>query len=164
MKDKYKYFITKFVAVLILFTCDQASKYYILDYLNPIANQYKSINQFLNLVLVKNQGISFGMFNTFAYSNIIFLLISLVIVIVLCLLLIKSNKLHKSVAYISIISGAVGNIFDRIERGAVVDFIEVHYMGYYFPVFNIADALITIGVMLLLFDLIILEGKKTHAQ
>lgn len=164
MKDKYKYFITKFIAVLVLFTLDQASKYYILDYFKDIKAKIATINNFINLVIIKNQGISFGLFNHLEYSNFVFSLISLIIVIILCLLLIKSNKINKSIAYICIISGATGNIFDRIERGAVIDFIECHYQNYYFPVFNIADALITVGVILLLLDLIFLEHRRANAN
>lgn len=147
-----------------MFILDQASKYYILAYFQNQLAKSEKINEFLNLTLVKNQGISFGLFNHLFYSNIIFSLISIIIVIILCLLLIKSNKLLKSISYIFVVSGAIGNIFDRIERGAVIDFIELHYQNYYFPVFNIADASITIGVVLLIIQLIFLEGKKTYAK
>ena len=164
MRDKYRYFITKFIAVLIIFILDQASKYYMLAHFKNSKTNSETINEFLNFALVKNQGISFGLFNHLSYSNLVFSLISIIIVIILCLLLIKSNKLCKSISYIFVVSGAIGNIFDRIERGAVIDFIEVHYHNYYFPVFNIADASITVGVILLMIHLIFIEGRKSHVK
>ena len=160
MKEQYRYFITKFIAVFVIFTLDQASKYYVLDYFKAAGKKVEYVCEYLNIVLIWNQGISFGFFNKLPYSNQIFLLISVLIVIILCLMLIKSDKKNHSISYILIISGALGNIFDRIERGAVVDFIEVHYHNYFFPVFNIADSVITIGVLVLLFEMIFLENKR----
>jgi signal peptidase II len=62
-----------------------------------------------------------------------------------------------------IIGGAVGNLIDRIELGYVVDFIDVHYQGWHWPAFNVADSAITCGVILLLIDGLFLSGSRRHA-
>ncbi len=58
-----------------------------------------------------------------------------------------------------VLGGATGNLFDRVLRGTVTDFIEVYHGGWSFPVFNVADSAITIGATLLLFDMLILHRK-----
>ena len=63
-------------------------------------------------------------------------------------------------AYSLILGGALGNLFDRIVHGYVVDFISVHYAGWYFPAFNIADMAITCGAALLIFDMLFLAKKR----
>jgi len=62
--------------------------------------------------------------------------------------------------YALILGGALGNLFDRIVHGYVVDFISVHYAGWYFPAFNIADIAITCGAALLIFDMLFLAKKR----
>lgn len=63
-------------------------------------------------------------------------------------------------AYSLILGGALGNLFDRIVHGYVVDFISLHYAGWYFPAFNIADMAITCGAALLIFDMLFLAKKR----
>ena len=160
MKEKHRYFITKSVFVFILFTLDQAAKFYIIDYFKAFKQPLERINEYFNLVLVWNKGISFGMLNHYANSNIIFLVISLIITSFMVHLLIKSKGALESISYVLIIGGALGNIFDRIERGAVTDFIEVHYANYYWPAFNIADSIICIGVFLMIVSLLFMEKNN----
>jgi signal peptidase II len=68
--------------------------------------------------------------------------------------LIRKNASQRifSAALSLLLSGAIGNVIDRVAYGAVVDFIDVHYMGWHWPAFNIADSAITVGVVLLIFD------------
>ena len=63
-----------------------------------------------------------------------------------------------------VIGGALGNLYDRIVHGYVVDFISVHGWGYYFPAFNIADVAISLGAALMLVDGLFLEGKRNQAN
>ena len=65
-----------------------------------------------------------------------------------------------AMSYTLILGGALGNLFDRIVHGYVVDFISVHYAGWYFPAFNIADMAITCGAMLLIYDSLFLAKKR----
>ena len=105
---------------------DQWSKYYFIHSLPLHHNYTQKINSYLNFVYLWNQGISFGVFNSGEYANFSFLIInSLIISYILYLILKSKNKLE---AYsLSIITGgALGNIIDRITRGAVFDFINIH--------------------------------------
>jgi signal peptidase II len=160
MKDNCSHFITKFILVFVIFIADQASKYFAIEHIEAIGKKYQYINSYLNLVLVHNKGISFGMFHQVSNSNLIFLIVALIIVSILGILLIKTRGKLISTAYIMIVGGALGNIFDRIERGAVVDFIEIHYEKFYWPAFNIADSCIAVGVFLALIIMLQTSGNN----
>ncbi len=70
----------------------------------------------------------------------------------------------QAIAFSLILGGAIGNVIDRILNGYVIDFIQVYYDVYYFPAFNIADSAISIGAVLLIFDIVRTydKGKKQH--
>jgi signal peptidase II len=63
-----------------------------------------------------------------------------------------------------ILGGAIGNLIDRVQLGYVVDFVDVHYKGWHYPAFNVADSAITCGVILLLFDVVLISRKKAKAK
>ncbi len=115
------------------------------------------ITNFFNITLVLNKGISFGLFNYGQFNNYIFLVLALIITIIVLKLLIKSSTLVSQISYSLIIAGAIGNIIDRFNNGAVLDFIELHISHYYWPAFNVADSSICIGAILLLYDTIFNE-------
>ena len=104
------------------------------------------INDYLNLNLVWNTGIGFGLFSS--NSNLIYNLTSLLIVIVIIFLiyfLIGSDKYEK-IIYSIIIGGALGNFYDRMFFKAVPDFIDLHYENFHWFTFNIADIFISLGI------------------
>jgi signal peptidase II len=68
-----------------------------------------------------------------------------------------------SVAIVLLISGTLGNLIDRVQFGFVIDFIDVYIFGYNYPVFNVADIFLTVGTLMLGFDLLFLEKRRTHA-
>jgi signal peptidase II len=70
---------------------------------------------------------------------------------------IKNNSIVKSISYNLIIGGAIGNIMDRMFRGAVFDYVYLHYHQYGFAVFNLADSYITLGAILMIYDCYILQ-------
>ena len=133
-----------FLIILIFFT-DQVTK-------NIIINHYSEniyfINEFINLDLIWNTGIGFGLFssNSSLIYNLITLLISLVIIF-LFFLAIDSERTDKIIFSI-IIGGALGNFYDRLIYNAVPDFIDIHYNKFHWFTFNIADILISIGIVL----------------
>lgn len=138
----YLYNILLFIFCLL---CDQMSKLYILlsvDLL-PI-----SITSFLRLVLVWNNGVSFSFLSginpywLIASNSIILLWISYEWH--------KSHDMRIKLSWIMVMSGAVGNIIDRIRYGAVIDFLDFYWHIYHYPTFNIADVFIVLGVMSLL--------------
>ncbi len=106
---------------------------------------------FFNIVMVWNQGVSFGMFNNGDTMSIIFLTsVSLIISMIFAVWLWRSTSRLQSFAIALVISGALGNVFDRLRFGAVIDFLDVHFAEYHWPAFNVADSCICVGVFLLI--------------
>lgn len=138
------------------FFIDRVSKEYILK-LSDIDNiTYLEVTSFLNLNLIFNKGIAFGVFavNDFFYYNVITIIIIIISLAVL-LMALKTNGAEKY-CFSMIFGGAIGNIYDRLYYNAVVDFIDIHINNIHWFVFNFADTFITIAVILL----IILEILK----
>lgn len=109
------------------------------------------MTSFFNLVMVWNHGVSFGIMNigTDDYAMVLIAL-SLVICFVLCLWLWNSATFVSSILLGAIIGGALGNSFDRLRFGAVVDFLDFHVYNYHWPAFNMADTAITVSVVILI--------------
>ena len=130
--------------ILIIFFLDRYTKLLVLN--NFTENIY-FLNDYINLDLVWNTGIGFGLFSS--NSNFIYNLISLLILIVIIFLiyfLIGSDKYEK-IIYSIIIGGALGNFYDRILFKAVPDFIDLHYKNFHWFTFNLADIFITCGII-----------------
>ncbi|MFK7997441.1 MAG: signal peptidase II [Granulosicoccus sp.] len=111
------------------------------------------ITPFFNITKAYNYGAAFSFLDTpGGWQRWFFTGISLVVSIVLCVWLYRMSRAEKwlSLSIALILGGAVGNLIDRMWYGYVVDFIQVHWSGYYFPSFNIADAAISCGTVLLL--------------
>ncbi|MDC1177137.1 signal peptidase II [Candidatus Pelagibacter sp.] len=145
-----------FVIILITFILDRVSKILIINHSNTFGKLDMSLNPFLNLNLIWNDGIAFGLFS-FDEKNYYNLLTFLIIGIILVLLwlMFRSSGLEK-LGFASVIGGSLGNVTDRIFYSSVPDFIDLNYNGFHWFVFNIADIFITIGVLLL----IVLEFLK----
>jgi signal peptidase II len=108
---------------------------------------------FFNLVLTMNSGMSFGLFNTSATANaLIFTVVALVIVGALLAWLHMTHDRLLTIAIGLVIGGALGNVVDRLLRGAVVDFLDFHLGAWHWFAFNLADAAISVGVALMVFD------------
>jgi signal peptidase II len=139
------------LAVIIL---DQAAKAWVLGFFAghdgvPVA----VVTPFFNLVLTGNRGVSFGLFNTNATMNTaVFTILAAVIVIALLLWLRRAQTPMIRLALGLIIGGAIGNVIDRLYRGAVVDFLDFHLGDWHWFAFNVADAAICLGVAALLLD------------
>jgi signal peptidase II len=119
---------------------------------------------FFSLTLTANRGMSFGLFNSDAALNtVVFTALAAVIVAALIVWLKGVRQTLLALALGMIIGGAVGNVIDRLWRGAVVDFIEMHLAGWRFPwIFNGADAAISIGVGLMVIDSLLGRGKAPN--
>ena len=108
---------------------------------------------FLNVTLTLNHGMSFGLFNTNAAANaLVFTLIAAAIVAALFAWLKRAKDALLQVAIGLVIGGAIGNVVDRLVRGAVVDFIDFHVGAWHWFVFNLADSAISVGVGLMVID------------
>jgi signal peptidase II len=114
----------------------------------------REVTPFFNLVLAHNPGAAFSFLaGAGGWQRWLFTLVTVVISMALVVML---RRHHRNAllawAFALVLGGALGNLYDRLTLGYVVDFIQVHGGGYYFPAFNMADSAITIGVVLLLWD------------
>ena len=131
---------------------DQFSKLLIIEYL-MIPPRIIYINEYFNLVLTWNNGISFGLFNNDSKFNaLVISVIGIGIVLFLIGLLSRAETKKLKIGLGLIIGGAIGNIIDRGIYGAVMDFLDIHIGNYHWPAFNIADSCITIGAIILVID------------
>ena len=154
---KKSYFYCFFIIILI-FSLDRISKFKIIEH--QLENTKIYINDFLNLDLVWNTGIGFGLlsFNSSIIYNSITTLIGLVIIF-LIYLLVKSVFVEK-IIFSVILGGALGNFYDRLMYYAVPDFIDFHYRNFHWFTFNMADIFITVGIIMLLAKEVFINGKK----
>ena len=135
------------IFIFFIFLLDRLSK-------NQIIYNYNEslifINEYLNLDLIWNTGIGFGLFssNSEVFYNFVTMLIGFVI-FVLTYISLNLNKLEK-IIYCTIIGGAIGNFYDRLKFKAVPDFIDLHYNGIHWFTFNVADIFISIGIIALI--------------
>ena len=142
----------------VLFFLDRISKIKILDFQLNNDNYY--INDYINIQLIWNTGIGFGLFesNTSIIYNLITFLIGCILIFIVYLIS-KSDFLDK-ILFSIIFAGGLGNFYDRIVYYAVPDFIDLHYQNFHWFTFNVADIFITIGVILLIFKEFIKKDAK----
>ena len=162
MKINFKNILINSIIILIIFLADRITKNYILKIaeLENIVDIY--LTSYLNLYLIWNKGIAFGLFS-FDDSSI-YNLISLVIVVitlVILFMIVKSNG-FKKYSLILVFGGSLGNLFDRIYYSAVPDFIDFHVNNYHWFVFNVADIFITMGVLCLIYVETFSNNKKNE--
>ena len=138
-----KFFINSSLVILI-FLIDRISKIYVISLNKKFLGSEIFSSKFLNIYLVWNEGIAFGLFssNDNNFYNIITFLIILIIM-VLFYMIIQSQGLQKYSLFM-ILGGAIGNVFDRILYKSVPDFIDFHVNEFHWFIFNVADIFITI--------------------
>lgn len=147
-----------FSIIIFIFFLDLITKNYALSSL--IINHSISINNFLNFTLAFNHGAAFSFLsNAGGWQRWFFIIFSLIVILIITYILVK-EKNSKYIAFSFVIGGAIGNLYDRILYGYVIDFIEFHYNSFYWPIFNIADIAISIGIILLLYSMFAKESKK----
>jgi signal peptidase II len=140
------------LSVLILVS-DQVTKYLADEYLSygiPV-----KIFSFFNLTLAYNSGAAFSFLaDAGGWQRWFFAIIAFVVSVVLVILIkqMKPHEVWSAIALSLILGGAVGNLYDRVALGHVIDFISVHYKHYYFPAFNIADSAISVGAVMWIID------------
>ena len=154
--------IETLLVIIFLILIDQCMKIFISKIM--LNNRFLDMQllPFLNIVFVRNTGVSFGMFSEWGIlGRYFFSIFSIVIGSLLILLAIFSDtKLFRSSLGL-ISSGALGNAIDRVYFGGVIDFIDLFIYNFHWPAFNFADIFITVGVILLLFDNIFNKKNET---
>ena len=163
-KINLKNLYLKIVILLIVFVFDRTTKLSILKHAEVQNSVDVYITPYLNLFLIWNKGIAFGLFSI--DENIIYNSITIVIGLIIAAILImmlKSNNIQ-SYFFVLVAGGALGNFYDRIVYTAVPDFIDLHFYDFHWFVFNVADIFITIGVFCLILVELFFNNKNTNEK
>ncbi|MDC0455265.1 signal peptidase II [Candidatus Pelagibacter sp.] len=163
-KINLKNFYLYLLIILIVFIFDRITKLYILKLAEVETSVDIYIAPYLNLFLIWNKGIAFGLFSideSIIYNSIT-ILIGLIIITILFMML-KNNNIQRYF-FALIVGGALGNFYDRIVYSAVPDFIDLHFYGFHWFVFNVADIFITIGVFCLILVEFFFNNKNTNEK
>jgi len=152
-----KEYVIIIVISLGIFLLDRLTKFLVLDFFENTATTELYINNFINLLLIWNDGIAFGLLNFSDQKiyNIITIIILFVSIAVLIMAL--KSKTYEIYFFSMIFGGATGNLFDRVKYNTVPDFIDLHINNYHWFIFNVADIFISVGIICLIFDEIFLK-------
>jgi signal peptidase II len=145
MQHARKYIIALLIAMIIV-VLDMLSKSLVLTFLRD-GPSYE-VTSFFSLNMVKNYGISFGLLR--GYNHIFLILLPSLIILGLIIYTMRYEK-GRCYHIAMIIGGALGNIYDRLTLGYVVDFLDFHISNWHYPAFNVADMAVCIGVFMWLF-------------
>ena len=145
---------------------DQLTKAWVLAFFGEAgcAVRHLPVTWYFDLVLICNPGISFGMFNQAGIGSLFFTVVAAAIVVGLLFWLSRARTALLAVALGFVIGGAVGNVIDRLRFGAVIDFLYFHAGSWYWPAFNIADAAICLGVVIMLLEGMLLRREEPQAN
>ena len=145
-----KNIIINLITVISIFLIDRISKIYVIKLDNNFNGAEIFSSNFLNIYLIWNEGIAFGLLSMADSElyNFISILIS-VIILVIIFMIFRAEGIKKF-ALLMILGGAIGNLYDRIIFGAVPDFIEFHIGNFHWFIFNFADVFITVGVFFMI--------------
>lgn len=146
-----------FLVSIIVFIVDIISKILVSNFMLE-DQSIKIINNFLYFTYAKNTGIAFS----FLEGNMLFIISMTLIIVVLLIKYVYNKKLNlkEKISYGLVLGGAIGNLFDRIVYGYVIDFIDVYIFGYDYPIFNVADSCVVVGIILILLLSFKSEGSE----
>ncbi|MDX1588976.1 MAG: signal peptidase II [Oleiphilaceae bacterium] len=152
---------TGFIVALLIVVADLSTKWAAtqwLSYASPV-----EVLPFFNLTLLHNTGAAFSFLaEAGGWQRWFFVLLAVVITGVLSVWITRlhSGERWLGTALCFVLGGAIGNLYDRVVHGYVVDFLHFHWAGYHFPAFNIADSFITVGAIMLAIDLFRGSGQQ----
>ncbi len=151
-KNVHFYDVLALLVTIVVITLDQWTKSLVVTYLSPAESRsVPLVGQYLLLYYIQNRGAAFSMLENTAVL-VVLITIAMLVVGYIYLRVLNTGPLYYKVIFGLIIGGALGNVIDRIHNGGyVVDFIwfRIPQIGFSFAIFNVADACITIGVVLL---------------
>ena len=145
----------------IIVILDQITKFYAVQFL--ILHEPRYIYSGLNFTLMYKTGAAFSFLSDAGgWQRWFFIGISSLVSIIIVVWIYNALRISRCLLFALsfILAGALGNLWDRLTLGHVVDFIEVHYQDLYWPAFNIADSSITIGAILLIIDTLLIDQEK----
>lgn len=139
---------------------DRISKMVILDRMS-LGDSVPVIDKFFYITYWENKGAAWGIFQNGRYF---FIAITLCVSIVLAYMLYKSDNKLLKFSLALILSGAVGNLIDRIYKGSVTDFLHFYFGSYEFPIFNVADSLVVVGTFVLAYFLLFIYKEEEKVK
>jgi len=159
-KSQLKWLWLSVAALILDFATKQMAQHF-LTFAQPVY-----VLPVFDLTLLYNKGAAFSFLaNESGWQRWFFTVIALSVstVMTVWLMKLKANEKWLAAALALVIGGAIGNLYDRIAYGHVVDFIHVHWDEHYFPAFNIADSAITLGAIMLLIDSLLFSTNKSSS-
>ena len=160
MHKKSKIFFLNFSIVILIFLIDRISKTYVINLFEDLNNHQIFITSFLNIYLIWNEGIAFGLFSS--DSKNIYNFITILIITINLFIIYISFKLNdvRKYFFLVVLGGSLGNLCDRLLYNAVPDFIDFHVGDLHWFIFNPADIFISIGVICLILVEFFSKNKK----
>ena len=160
MQKKNRIFFLNLLIVIIIFLIDRVSKTHVINLFEDLNSQQIFITSFLNIYLIWNEGIAFGLFsseskNIYNFITILIITINLFIIYILF----KLNDVRKYF-FLVVLGGSLGNLYDRLIYNAVPDFIDFHVGDLHWFIFNPADIFISVGVICLILVEFFSKNKK----
>ena len=160
LKNLDKKFLINSFLVLLIFLFDRFSKIYVIYLDKKFIGSEIFSSKYLNINLIWNNGIAFGLFSFEKSSLYNFLTLIIIAIIFLIIFMTAKAEGIKKYSLLMILGGAIGNVFDRLFNRAVPDFIDFHIGNFHWFIFNIADVFITIGVIFMILIEIIGNNKN----
>ena len=153
-----------FALAAAVVVADRLSKWLLLAYVAP--GELREITGFFNLVLVFNKGAAFSFLaGAPGWQTPLFAAVAIAAAIVVSVLLARGAGSHYfKLGLALILGGALGNLWDRLQYGQVVDFLDFHAFGWHWPAFNVADAGISVGAVLLIIDSFLIRHEPARAE
>lgn len=154
-------YVIYLLVIALLTLLDQLSKKAIVENI-ALNEKIVIIKDFFNITYVRNYGAGFSILQN---ARVFLSLISLIAIVVLSYYLYKTkkNQLYDIISYLFIISGALGNLIDRLRLSYVVDFLDFYIFGYDYPVFNVADSFITVGCVMIIIKMVYESIKEKRS-
>ncbi len=161
LKKEIKKNIIFLLIISLIFYIDRATKNLVVKFLLERNSSYY-VNDYLNLDLVWNSGIGFGLlsFDSSIFYHTVTAIISIVIFVLIYLF--YKSKTYEKIFYSSIIGGAIGNIYDRLIYFSVPDFVDLHFANFHWFTFNVADIFISVGVIGLILNELLKKKDKDN--
>ena len=160
---KINYFLDTII-VLLIFFFDRISKIIVINLDENSFSDYLFASKFLNIHLIWNKGIAFGLFSFDQDKFYSFLTIFIFVIVLIIFFMIVKSKGIRKYALLMIFGGALGNLYDRMSFKAVPDFIDFHIGDLHWFIFNVADIFITIGVIVMIIYELIDNNKNNVDQ
>tara|TARA_Y100000992_G_scaffold278339_1_gene223808 strand:+ start:977 stop:1465 length:489 start_codon:yes stop_codon:yes gene_type:complete len=160
MQNRYKIFFFNISVVILIFLIDRLTKSHVISLFKDINDQQIFLTSFLNIYLIWNEGIAFGLLSTESkqFYNYVTILITIINFLIIYII-IKLRDIRRYF-FLIILGGSLGNLFDRLVYNAVPDFIDFHIGNLHWFIFNPADIFITIGIICLILDEFIFKNQR----